>query len=244
MREFINFSFKKARYRICSKYPDVVKDTIKQCRLTLEKYIEENPEFGVSLEPLKAVQDAPELVKTMCRAGLITRVGPMAAVAGVFAQAAVEAAVDAGDEDVIVENGGDLYLSSHLPASIGLYPGRGPLDGKLALSVMPEEMPLAICSSSSRMGHSRSFGDCDLVTVISLDGALADAAATRACNMVKTGEDIRPAIDTIMDISAIRGILIIKDENIGFAGALPEIVRCTDSEIHSKISADPESDFY
>jgi len=45
----------------------------------------------------------------------------MAAVAGTMAQLAAEAGLKAGAREVIVENGGDIYLQTMQPVVLGLY---------------------------------------------------------------------------------------------------------------------------
>jgi uncharacterized protein len=86
------------------------------------------------------------------------------------------------------------------------------------------------------MGHSLSYGKCDLATVISKDGALADSAATKACNMVKSTADIEYTLNEIIKISGITGVIIVINNNIGFIGDLPEIIKNTDKELKNKIS--------
>ena len=71
----------------------------------------------------------------MARAADTVGVGPMAAVAGAMAQLAVEAALRAGAEEVIVDNGGDIYLQTVEPVIIGLYPGESGHIGRLAFSL-------------------------------------------------------------------------------------------------------------
>lgn len=157
-------------------------------------------------------------------------VGPMAAVAGTMAQLAAQAGIDAGADEVIVENGGDIYLQTTESAIIGLYPGAGELAGQLAFSLKAEDTPISICSSSGKMGHSTSLGKCDLATVVSKDAALADAAATQAANLVQSGEDVEPALNRIVAIDGIQGVLIVKDEHIGMAGKLPPLVKIKNCE--------------
>ncbi len=93
------------------------------------------------------------------------------------------------------------------------------------------------------MGHSASFGRCDLSTVFSFSGALADAAATLACNLVKTEEDIAAAVERIMAIDGIRGILIVKNDKVGIGGDIPEIIRNNDPKTERKITRDVNSNF-
>ena len=106
-------------------------------------------------------------------------------------------------------------------------------------------MPLGLCASSSRMGHSHSLGDCDLAVVAAPDTALADAAATAACNAVRAAADITPALDTIMGISGVAGVLIVKNDKVGMAGDLPELVPHQDPAWENKVSRDRRSrDFF
>jgi ApbE superfamily uncharacterized protein (UPF0280 family) len=165
----------------------------------------------------------------------------MAAVAGAMAQLAAEAAAAAGAEEAVVENGGDIYLYSPEAVTVALYAGDNPLSGKLALKVTPDRLPLAICSSSSFMGHSLSFGACGLATVVAADGALADAAATLACNLVKSPRDVSGVIERIHALPGIGGVLIIKADRVGMAGDLPELIRHTDPAFPGKISGDKRS---
>ena len=62
------------------------------------------------------------------------------------------------------------------------------------MEVAPDEMPLSVCSCSGRLGHSLSFGDCDLATVVAADAALADACTTLAANLVKSEADLDGAL--------------------------------------------------
>jgi len=191
----------------------------------LEVYLQRHPEFGSALVPLNALTEAPPVALRMARAARGVGVGPMAAVAGTMAQCAGEAGRGAGASEVIIENGGDIYLDVAAPVTIGLYPGAGPLAGTLAFALKPEDTPLAICSSSGKMGHSMSLGTCDLATVVARDTALADAAATHAANQVETVADVDAALENIMAIKGVDGVLIVQTDRIGLAGKLPPLVR-------------------
>ncbi len=122
----------------------------------------------------------------MAWAASLVGVGPMAAVAGAMAQWAAKAALAAGAEEAIVDNGGDIYLKAVEPVIVSLGTGTSKLADRLAFRVEPEETPISICSSSGKMGHSMSLGQCDLATIVAKDAALADAAATQAANLVRT----------------------------------------------------------
>jgi ApbE superfamily uncharacterized protein (UPF0280 family) len=150
------------------------------------------------------------------------------------AQAAAEAALAAGAGEAIVENGGDTWIASTSEVTVGLHAGEHPISGRLALRIPPERLPLSVCSSSGRFGHSLSFGDCDLVTVVAKSGALADAAATLAANSVRAVDDVESTLELVMAIPGIDGMLIVKDDRVGVAGNLPQLVQCADPDFELK----------
>lgn len=233
-RLYKGFVWKEANLRICSERSDLIIDEVKRLRHVLEEYIERHAEFKTSLVPVQLLPDAPEIAIRMERAAEPCGVGPMAAVAGAVAQMCVEAAMTAGASEAIVENGGDIFINSPDTVFVGLYAGSHPLSGKLALRITRDLMPLSVCSSSSRFGHSLSFGDCDLATIVAADGALADAAATLAGNSVRTAQDVQPTLEKIAAIQGVRGVLIIKDDKVGVAGDLPPLIRCEDPGFSGK----------
>ena len=240
MRPWVTFAWKEANLRISSPLAGLIVEEIKGLRRSLEDYIARQPEFQSSLVPLQLLPDAPEICVRMAEAARPCGVGPMAAVAGAVAQMCAEKALEAGADEAIIENGGDIYIASPRPVSVGLYAGDHPLTGRLALAFPAERLPVSVCSSSSRFGHSMSFGDCDLATVVSRDGALADAAATLAGNSVKTGEDVEPTLAAVMAITGIQGVLLIRDGRVGVAGDLPPLVRCADPRLAGKAFHDGE----
>ena len=161
----------------------------------------------------------------MARTARLVGVGPMAAVAGAMAQRAGRAALDAGAREVIVDNGGDIYIHAVEPVIIGLKTGTADLADRLAFSLQPDDTPISICSSSGQMGRSMSLGECDLATVVAKDTALADAAATQAANLVRTVDDIDSALENIAGIEGVEGVIIIKGARVGLAGKLPPLVK-------------------
>jgi ApbE superfamily uncharacterized protein (UPF0280 family) len=224
-RTYRSFTHREAAFRICCDDFDCVTAEIVRQRRILEDYIDRHAAFAHSLEPVELLGDAPEVARRMARAAGLVGVGPMAAVAGAMAQCAAEAALAAGNTDIVVENGGDIYLCVRDPVVIGLSTGTSELAGRLAFSLEPRDTPVAICSSSGKMGHSVSFGRCDLATVVAKDAALADAAATMAANLVKTVDDVNNALETITAISGIDGAMIVVNDRVGLAGRLPKLVK-------------------
>jgi len=229
-----HFSWKGANYRICSSRSEIIKRELIHQRALLEAYIRRHSEFAGSLEPIYLRSDAPDIAKKMTAASQSAGVGPMAAVAGAMAQAAATAALRAGEREVLVDNGGDIYLSAENEIVVGLLAGENAVSRRLGLRVEPAMMPLAICSSSSHMGHSLSLGHCELACVLSQDAALADAAATRACNSVKTARDIQPTLEMIVSIPDVSGVIIVEEGGIGLAGNLPPLVEHGDESVMTR----------
>ncbi|MBC7324461.1 MAG: UPF0280 family protein, partial [Moorella sp. (in: Bacteria)] len=148
----------------------------RECRRPLEEYIRQEPAFARALTPYEVAPTAPPVVREMARAGMMAGVGPMAAVAGAIAEC-VGRTLARYSKDVIVENGGDIFLRSTRIRRIGIFAGKSPLSYRLALEIRPDFSPLGICTSSGTVGHSLSFGKADAVVVLSPSAALADAVA-------------------------------------------------------------------
>ncbi len=225
MRRYREFNWKGAGYRISSSMTISIINEIKAQRKQLEDYIAEHPVFKTALIPVSVTSEAPEIARWMQRVSEKVNIGPMAAVAGAIAEFAARAALTLGATEAIVDNGGDIFIASDEEVNVGLFAGNNRISDELVLVIPPSCMPLAVCSSSSLMGHSMSLGRCDLATVVARDTALADAAATRACNLVKEEADIHPALETIMDIQGIMGVLIVKNGRTGMVGDFPNFLR-------------------
>jgi ApbE superfamily uncharacterized protein (UPF0280 family) len=228
-RVYRTFTHHEAVLRICCDQFDIVVAEIVRQRRILEEYIAQDPAFKTTLVPIDLRVDAPEVARRMAWAARRAGVGPMAAVAGAMAQIAAEAALAAGAREAIVDNGGDIYLKAIEPVLVILGTGTAKLADRLALAVQPQETPISICSSSGKMGHSMSFGLCDLATIVAKDAALADAAATEAGNLVKTVDDVDAALERIMRIDGVDGVILVKDDRVGLAGHLPRLVKTTGS---------------
>lgn len=186
-------------------------------RSILETYIEHNPDFRTTLKPFFVGEDSPQIVKEMAEATKAVGVGPMASVAGAVAEFVGKDLLSFSSE-VIVENGGDIFLKTLRPRLIGVYAGESPFTGKIALEIQPEETPLGICTSSGTVGPSLSFGKADACIVISTSTTLADAAATAIGNLVVEEADIDRGIEFAKSLDGVRGVVIIKNDRIGIYG--------------------------
>lgn len=196
--------------------PKEALETLLKVRMALEAYIDLHPSFATSLVPVEVEPGAPAMVKTMARAARAAGVGPMAAVAGAIAQAVGEALAQE-EEEVVVENGGDIYLKSHHTRTVALYAGDSPLSMKVGIRVRGEK-GLGVCTSSGRLGHSLSLGRAHSVTVVAPDAALADAAATALANLVKDPDHISLALERASKIEGLTGAVVIFEDKLGAWG--------------------------
>lgn len=172
---------------------------LRAVRGELKSYILLHEDFLRSLSPVDVPDTAPEVARRMAGAARLAGVGPMAAVAGTIAQLVCERFV-ADSPDILVENGGDLYLCSTRERVVGLL--AEPESGmRLGLRIAAGEFPTSLCSSSGRIGHSLSLGRGDLVTVRADSGALADAAATALANILREKRDLPRVVDKARELA-------------------------------------------
>jgi ApbE superfamily uncharacterized protein (UPF0280 family) len=196
--------------------PDT-RESVLKYRHQLETYIAMHPEFQKSLVPLTEDPYAPEIVKEMIMASHLAHVGPMAAVAGAMAEWVSKDLLKLSKE-VIVENGGDIFVATSKERTVGIYAGESPLSFKIGISISPEETPLGICTSSGTVGPSLSFGKANAVCILAKSSALADAAATAVGNVVKEKKDIALGLERGKGIAGVLGTLIIVEEKMGVWG--------------------------
>ncbi len=186
-------------------------------RQQLRAHIAIQDEFLTSLVPIKKLDGIPAIVHKMYWASELAHVGPMAAVAGAIAEIIGRALLEKSDE-VIIENGGDIWLALKKQGIIGLYAGRSPFSSKIGIMVHPEQTPMGVCTSSARVGHSLSFGKADAVTIGAKDAALADAVATETCNRIRGEYDLEGAVNFALSIEGVTGALAILDDKIAIKG--------------------------
>ena len=190
---------------------------IRAARREIELHIQRDPRFLTSMEPYTVAEDAPEIVVDMARAASRAGVGPMAAVAGAVAER-VGKRLLASSEEIIVENGGDVFLETAKPRTMGIFAGSSPLSNRMAIDIPPDRTPMGVCTSSGIVGHSKSFGRADAVIVLSSWTALADAVATAAGNRVRSPQDINRALTFAMNVAGVEGIVVIMGDRIGVQG--------------------------
>jgi len=220
------FQLKQTVVTIIADAPEHIasaKQAIRVNRRSLENFIESNPFFRFALEPIEDyVGNPPDIVRRMLDASSAAKVGPMAAVAGVIADLAVEAMVDAGAPYAIVDNGGDIALTSDRDVIVGIYGGVSPFKD-VGFKIEPNRF-LGVCTSSATVGPSISFGPADVACVIAKTACLADAAASALGNL---SDDPKAAFGAIKDISGVIGALLIVGDKFATWGRLPTLVRAS-----------------
>ena len=196
------------------------RESVLNYRKDIEEYIKTDRAFYASLGPVKAARGAPDIVKAMADASGKAGVGPMAAVAGAVAEFTGRDLLAFSDE-VIVENGGDIFIKTKVPRRAGIYAGESsPFTKNITLEIAPDKDGLGVCTSSGTVSHSLNFGKADAVCVISGNTALADAVATAAGNAVKSKDDIEKGIAVAKSIEGVKGVLIIVGDKMGTWGSI------------------------
>jgi ApbE superfamily uncharacterized protein (UPF0280 family) len=223
-----NFTLKETQCTIISDKQQAIQtaiESIKRNRRELEIYVEANPKFLHTLEPVPA-PEKPLVARLMALAAEKASVGPMAAVAGVIADLAVNDMTREGCEVAVVEDGGEISAVSNIPVDVAVAAGDEPLSKRFGFRLT--EFPIGVATSSGRFSHALSFGDAEAATIFCKNAALADAAATAVGNVVK-GEDaqvaIKAGISKALAIEGVEGVLIIYKGQVGTAGKIPKIIR-------------------
>jgi ApbE superfamily uncharacterized protein (UPF0280 family) len=196
---------------------------LEKARKDIERYIKDNQVFLSSLEPVDVPDDAPEIVKTMAAAGHAAGVGPMASVAGAIAEYVGRALLEESP-DVIVENGGDIFLQSSTPRTIAIYAGRSSISMRFGVKIESCQRGLGVCTSSATIGHSLSLGKADAAIITADDTAFADAVATATCNRVTLPSTMEPALEFATAIPGVRGAIIVLGDELAVKGTGFELV--------------------
>ena len=197
-------------------------DFVHRYRNQLENYIVAHQKFLTALIPLEQDALAPPIIKGMLKAAIAANVGPMAAVAGAIAEFVGRDLLKTGLEEVMVENGGDIFLKRNRDSVAAIFAGQSPLNQKIGLRIPHTLMPVGLCTSSGTVGHSLSLGKADSVTVMAPSALLADAAATRLGNEVSSGdqENINEVLEIAQTIPGLLGVIVICGKNMGAWGEI------------------------
>lgn len=215
-----------------SDMPRIVERELIRIRKLILDYAERDPGFLSALEPVNFLESrsntqigsgkssgikTEEEVRMLIDCGQKAGTGPMAAIAGLFAQQVGQMLISSfGDMEVVVENGGDIFLSCREDLVSVIHAGTSVLSDKMAFVIPAGEW--GICTSSGTLGHSFSQGKADAVTVISSSAPLADAWATALANRIQRASDIETTLDLVAGIPEIRACAVILDDRVGVRG--------------------------
>lgn len=198
---------------------DLEKETrkiLEYYRDQIEEYIKEDPLFNITLEPHDVPPSAPKIVKEMSHWARKAGVGPMAGVAGAISEFVGRDLLKFSSQ-IIIENGGDIFLSSKKERIISIFAGESIWSNKLGILIPPSQY-LGICTSSGTVGPSLSFGRADAVVIISDSTIFADALATAVGNMIQRPEDIELGIEYAKGFPEVHEVIVIIGEHLGVWG--------------------------
>lgn len=202
--------------------PQFVLNKIIEIRSVLDQFIISCPSFKTSLTPIANDGKAPYYVQRMMDVTQKSNTGPFSSVAGMFAEETGKALLESYPiQEVIVENGGDIFIYIKKDLEVSVYAGNSPLSNKIALIVPASQGPLGLCTSSATVGPSLSLGNTDATMIACSDTALADAFATLFGNIVKSQRDINEALLLSEKFPEILSILIIVGDQFGIKGKFP-----------------------
>jgi len=212
----LDVSFKESDLLVCTE-KEVDKEIATNIAIKyykqVEEYSEKNPQFISSLSPIAQDEQAPLIVQEMIASSHLTGIGPFSSVAGAIAKYVGNELLTYASE-VVIENGGDLFLKINQDKTLRVYLGENFKIESINLKVKANTLPFGIASSSAKIGHSLNFGQADLVTVMASDAIIADGFATALSNRIKTKVDVDKIARGVKNISQISGLVIAFDNNI------------------------------
>lgn len=194
-------------------------EKIKLLRDKFDKYIQAEPFFKKSLKPFQSTEIAPPGAIEMAAAAEKAGIGPMSAVAGLFAREVGEEIIQNFPvAEMVIENGGDIYVLLKNELVLSVFAGDSILSERIGLIIPSGKNKFGICTSAGTVGPSISYGKADAVVVICDDILLADAFATAFGNKVKSPNDIEKVIKQSEKYPEILSLLIICEDKIGIRG--------------------------
>jgi ApbE superfamily uncharacterized protein (UPF0280 family) len=200
-----------------SKMADKALELTRHYRGQLEETIRLYPVFRSSLKPMHIESPHP-MIRDMIHMSEQAGVGPMAGVAGAIAEY-VGLGLLAFSPEIIVENGGDIFMKTDSDRKLQVYAGEAsPFRENLILRLTSRQEPYGICTSSGRIGHSFSSGDTDATVVIAQSAITADVFATAIGNTVQREADIDRGLAMAENSGVCSAALIVMGERVGVWG--------------------------
>ncbi len=202
------------------KIKEVALNKMVSLRKKFDDYISKEPFFKKSLKPFQPSEIAPKEAVEMALAAEKAGIGPMSAVAGLFAREVGEEILrNFSIKELVVENGGDIYVLLQKELVLSVFAGESILSERIGLVIPAEkDSKLGICTSAGTVGPSISYGKADAVVVVCDDILLADAFATALGNKVKSPDHVEKVIKQAENYSEIQSLLIICEDKIGIKG--------------------------
>jgi uncharacterized protein len=194
-------------------------EKITSYRRQLDEYIAIYPDFRNSLVPIQFDPKAPEIARDMIIQSQNSGTGPMACVAGAFANwLGTEIIQNFNPQELIIENGGDIFVLCKSDLKVAVYAGGSPISGKIGILIPPDFTPLGICTSSGTVGPSMSFGKSDATMICCKNAALADGYASFFGNQVTHPDGIHAILESISKVPEIISAIIVCEDKFGING--------------------------
>jgi hypothetical protein len=206
----------------CSYKPEIEKIALKKVvslRDKLDSFIKSNQKFAISLLPISLKKDSLPEAEEMANQAALAGIGPMSAVAGLFAQeVGKEIISNFSVNEMVVENGGDIFFLLKEKLVLSVFAGNSALSEKVAVVIPAEKTPIGVCTSAGTVGPSKSFGKADAVMVACKSTTLADTLATAFGNKVTNGSQISSVLKLSEEFPDILSLVIICDGKLGIKG--------------------------
>jgi ApbE superfamily uncharacterized protein (UPF0280 family) len=193
-----------------------VRQSVLERRAQIAETIASCPEFASSHLPIALDTPYPmihRMIVESARAG----VGPMAGVAGAVAEFAGRDI--GGTGDVIIENGGDLFIRTARDRALLVYAGEdSPFRDRIRIRLRGGGEPWGVCTSSGQVGHSWSYGRADAAVVIARSALTADVFATAIGNRVHDERDVEEALAWARGVEGLVGGVVLIGARCGLWG--------------------------
>jgi len=121
--------------------------------------------------------------------------------------------------EVIVENGGDIFLQTARAATVAVFAGASPLSLRIGIRTAVKR-PAGRVHLRRHRGALAQLRPADAVCVVSRSCALADAAATAIGNRIQSKQDIPAGIEIGKRIPGVIGLVIVAADQMGVWGAI------------------------
>ena len=139
------------------KLAAATRELVLEHRGYVEAFIKSHPDFAKALIPWQLDGPAAGIIVNMIKAAHNAGVGPMAAIAGAIAEQVGHGLLKLTDQ-VIIENGGDVFIKTNSSATVAIFAGKSPLSLRIGFRLKCRSKPQAVCTSSGTIGHSLGLG--------------------------------------------------------------------------------------